>query len=282
MPELISLNGKIIHHQNLHISAQNRAFRYGDGVFESIRVHENSVLWEDLHFRRLNKAACQLHLKMMPGWSQERFRTYLTKLYRANHADDKAARIRLSLFRNDGGFYTPETDYASLLIESEPLNQDVYVLNATGLTLGVYDDIRKPFNALSGIKSINAQLYVLACIYKRDHGYDDVLLLNDEEMIAEATSSNVFIVKNNQLLTPALSQACVEGIMRDVVTELAIDIGISVNKTKIALSDLEEADEVLLTNAIQGIRWVRQFRNRKYYNKLAIRLAEALKERTRG
>jgi branched-chain amino acid aminotransferase len=282
MSDLLSLNGKIIHANDLHISPQNRAFRYGDGVFESIRIHKDTILWEDLHFRRLQKAAIQLHLKMMPGWSQEKFRTYLTELYAANHKANKAARVRLSLFRNDGGFYTPITDNASLLIESEPLNQDVYVLNATGLTLGVYDEIRKPFNALSGLKSINAQLYVLACIYKRDYGFDDVLLLNDEEMIAEATSSNVFIVKNNQLLTPALSQACVEGVMRAVVIELVGDIGISVKETKIAVADLEEADEVLLTNAIQGIRWVRQFRYKKYNNKFAIRLLEALKERTRG
>jgi branched-chain amino acid aminotransferase len=282
MSEYISLNGHIIHQPDLHISAQNRAFRYGDGVFESIRIHENSILWEDLHFRRLHKAASQLHLKMMPGWSQVRFRAFLTELYRANHKEDKAARIRLSLFRNEGGYYTPETDYASLLIESEPLHHDVCDLNATGLTLGIYDEIRKPFNILSGLKSINAQLYVLACIYKRDHGYDDVLLLNDEEMIAEATSSNVFIVRHNQLLTPALSQACVEGIMRAVVTELAGDTGISVTETKIAFADLEEADEILLTNAIQGIRWVRQFGHKKYNNQVAIRLAEALKEKIRG
>ncbi len=276
MSGLLSFNGKIIRSDEFCISPQNRAFRYGDGVFETIRIHRGITLWEDLHFQRLQTAATKLHLNMLPGWSAESFSRYLTELFHANHKQDKAARVRLSLFRNDGGLYSPYTNNASLLIESEPLDQDAFALNAIGLTIGVYDEIYKPFNALSSLKSINAQIYVLACIHKRDKGLGDMLLLNDQGMIAEATSSNVFIAKNGQLFTPALSQACVEGVMRAVVIWLAGDIGMRVNETKISLNDLEDADEVLLTNAIQGIRWVRQFNHKKYQNKIATELVEAL------
>lgn len=282
MSDLLSFNGKIIRRDDLCISPQNRAFRYGDGVFESIRNHRGITLWEDFHFKRLQTAAIRLHLNMLPGWSKESFSAILKELYMANHKKDKAARLRLSLFRNDGGLYTPYTNNASLLIESESLDQDTFTLNAIGLTIGVYHEISKPFNALSSLKSINAQLYVLACIDKRDKGLGDMLLLNDQGMIAEATSSNVFIVKNSQLFTPALSQACVEGIMRDVVMELAGDIGMRVNETSIALDELEDADEVLLTNAIQGIRWVRQFNQKKYQNKIATALVEALNIKVAG
>ncbi len=282
MSEMLSFNGKIIHRDDLCISPLNRAFRYGDGVFESIRIHRGTTLWVDLHFKRLQTAAIKLHLNMLPGWSLESFSGYLTELYEANHKQDKAARLRLSLFRNDGGLYTPYTNNSSLLIESEPLDHDAFALNAIGLTIGVYDEIVKPFNALSSLKSINAQLYVLACIDKRDKGLGDMLLLNDQGMIAEASSSNVFIVKNGQILTPALSQACVEGIMRGVVIELAGEIGIQVNETSIALNDIENADEVLLTNAVQGIRWVSQFNHKKYQNKIATALVESLNFKVSG
>ncbi len=279
MSGLLSFNGQIVRRDEYCITPQNRAFRYGDGVFESIRMHRGIILWKDLHFKRLQNAAIKLHLNMLTGWSPESFRGILTELYMANHKNDKAARLRLSLFRNDGGLYTPYTNNASLLIESEPLDHDTFALNAIGLTIGVYDEIAKPFNALSSLKSINAQLYVLACIDKRDKGLGDMLLLNDQGMIAEASSSNVFIVKNGQILTPDLSQACVEGIMRSVVIELAGDIGIQVHETGIALNELEDADEVLLTNAIQGIRWVNQFKQKKYQNKIATRLVEALNKK---
>lgn len=276
MSGFISINGKIVRRDDFAISPQNRAFRYGDGVFESIRIQRGSILWEDLHFKRLQTAASKLHLKMLPGWSKESLTDYLTELYQANNHQDRAARFRLSLFRNDGGLYTPLTNNASLLIESEPLDQDAFTLNAIGLKLGIYDEIRKPYNALSALKSINAQLYVLACIYKRDKGMGDVLILNDKGMIAEASSSNVFIAKGGQLFTPALTEACVEGVMRAVVMELAGDTGIRVNETSIAVKDLQNADEVLITNAIQGVRWVSHFNGKKYQNKMATALVEAL------
>ncbi len=276
MSGFLSFNGKIVRRDDFTISPQNRAFRYGDGVFESIRIHGGIALWEDLHFIRLQKATRTLHLKMLPGWSAKSLNTYLNELYNVNHQQDKAARFRLSLFRNDGGLYTPHTNNASLLIESEPLDHDAFTLNAIGLTIGVYDEIRKSFNALSSLKSINAQIYVLACIQKRNQGLGDMLLLNDQGMIAEASSSNVFIVKKGQLFTPALSQACVEGVMRGVLMELAGDIGIRVNETSIAINDLKDADEVLLTNAVQGVRWVSQFNGKKYQNKMATAFVEAL------
>lgn len=276
MSGFLSLNGKIIHRDELYISTQNRAFRYGDGVFESIRLQYPEVLWADLHFQRLQKAISILHFRMMPDWSFDVFKKSLLDLYAANSITTKAARVRLSLYRNDGGLYTPYSNNASILIEMELLDNENFTLNAIGIDLGMYQDIRKPLNALSGLKSANALLYVLASMYKRDKGFGDVLILNDEGMIAEATSSNIFIVSNESLYTPPISQACVEGVMRAVVIGLAQDLFIPVHETTISPLDLEDADEVFLTNAIQGIRWVKHFNHKRFKNKLASELIAAL------
>ncbi len=276
MSGFLSLNGKIIHRDELYISTQNRAFRYGDGVFESIRMHYPYVLWAGLHFHRLQKAAAILHYRMMPDWSFGNFKNALLDLYAANSITTKAARLRLSLYRNDGGLYTPYSNNASILIEMEPLDNDSYTMNTIGIDLGLYDHIRKPLNALSSLKSTNALLYVLASIYKRDKGFGDVLILNDEGMIAEATSSNLFIVKSESLYTPSVSQACVEGVMRAVVIDLAKELSIPVHETHISPLDLEDADEVFLTNAIQGIRWVKHFNHKRFNNKFASEFISAL------
>ncbi len=276
---MLSFNGHLVSRKDFGLSTANRAFRYGDGIFESIRMRRGQIMWLKHHYSRLNKSIAALHMNMPADWSAEHFEKTTSTLFHANHKPDSTARIRLAVFRNDGGLYTPFTNNASYLIESETIDQDNYVLNTKGLLVLPYLDIKKASNILSPLKSINAQLYVLAAIYKRNRGFGDALILNEEGMIAEATASNVFIYKAGKLITPALSQACVEGVMRAVVIEIAHEQGIPILETKISLDDLASAEEVFLTNAVQGIRWVKEFRGKRFGNEMAEWLTAQLNER---
>lgn len=266
---MLSYNGNLIPRDKFCLSASNRAFRYGDGLFETIRVHDSVMLWAEHHYRRLTQGASVLQMNPGTGWSVELFKDQVNALYRENHKEGGAARIRCTLFRDEGGYYTPYSNQASLLIESEALETGTFVLNNKGITLTLYDEIRKHQNKLSQTKSINAQLYVLASLYKRNLGFGDALLLNQEGMIAEATASNVFIYLNGTFKTPAIHQGCVEGIMRAVIIEIMHENGMDIIEDRISPADLEKAEEVFLSNAVQGIRWVKEFNNRKYNNKMA-------------
>ncbi len=279
MSQMLSFNGRILSRSDFCLSPANRAFRYGDGIFESIRVQQGKPLWTKHHYNRLSGSADKLKLHIQHEWSQKVFENAITSLHNANHNNNATSRIRFSLFRNDGGLYTPFTNNASYLVESEPLDQDQYVLNTKGINVVIYPDIKKQYNILSGTKSINAQLYVLASIYKRNNGYGDALILNEEGMISEATASNIFIYKNSKLITPALSQACVEGVMRSVIIDIVNKIGLPFAEGKISPDDLLHADEVFLTNAIMGIKWVKGYGNKKFSNKTATELVKHLNER---
>ncbi len=276
---MYSFNGKLIQHDAFSLSPANRAFRYGDGVFETIRVSGGRTLWPALHFARVTEAAAALHLSLAENWSLPYFEQIVSELVKANHGEDCHARVRFSLFREDGGLYAPITNNASFLIESESLDQEFFDLNNKGLLIDIYPEIRKPNNVLSSLKSINAQLYVLASIYKRDKDLGDILILNESGFVAEASSSNIFLVKRGRLITPSRDQGAVAGIMQQVILQLARENDIPAETSPVSPDDLLAADEIFLTNAIHGIRWVMGFQQKRYYNSFSRRMMALLNEK---
>ncbi|MDX9940874.1 MAG: aminotransferase class IV [Bacteroidales bacterium] len=276
MADKISFNGQLFERDGFWLSPANRSFRYGDGLFETIRVESGKILWAERHFKRLVRSAKLLKLDLPAGYGQESFSGDILKLCRENHGAGEAVRVRFSLFRHEGGFYKPDSGLADYLVETSLLKNNFYRLNARGLLVDVFEDYYKPCHGLSTVKSSSALIYVMAGIYCKEKGLDDCLLINDERLLAEATSSNLFLVKDQRLITPSLDQGCVEGVMRAVIIDLARTHGIQVAERPIEPFELPEADEVFLTNAISGLQWVVGFREKRYYNKMARTLEDLL------
>lgn len=273
-------NGALVHPKSFGLSPVNRAFRYGDGVFETIRMEQGHVLWGERHYLRLRKSAVLLQMNWDVQFTLPVFIKALKSLYDTNHPGGEHARLRFALFREDGGYYTPTRDNPRFIIESAALSGERYALNVHGLTLGLYPEQCIIADTFSSLKTSSAMLYVMASLYKKKHGYDDCVIVNQIGHVAEATSSNLFIVKSGQLYTPGVNQGCVEGIMRSVVIELAETGGLQVFESPVTMDDLNSADEVFLTNAIQGLTWVRCFGSRLYGHAMTKRLSGLLQEKT--
>lgn len=250
------------------LHASNRAFRYGDAIFESMHANGTEVQFFDRHFSRLAESARKLHFDFPMEFSNSFLKNEIRRLVQKNRIF-KGSRIRLSIFRNDGGFYTPTTNQCSYLMEQAPLLPTKYELNSKGLVIDIYTEIKKPANQLAGIKSANALLFVLAGIYKKEHLLDDCLLLNESNKIIEATSSNVFLYKQNKIYTPPLKDGCLPGIMRSVVLSVLERENIEVLETSIEIMDLETAEEIFLSNAVNGIQWVSGYGTKRYFNQQA-------------
>lgn len=223
----------------------NRAFIYGDLLFETIRVTGGVPQLINLHFNRLMRSAKLL-----------RFETDLTAdLFNriimdcVESSPFKTARVRFVLHRDAGGFYTPDGNQTSYFAEISEL-QNPFKKN---LSAGIYPDNYKPCTELSSIKSGNALLYVMAGIYATEKGWDDAIILNEHGCICEATSSNLFMVKNETVYTPALSEGCVSGVMREHILEQLRNADYSVEESVITIDQLLDADAVFLTNAIRGV-----------------------------
>lgn len=273
------LNGHLISVYEPALPFSNRAFRYGDSLFESIRICNNHVLFLRDHINRLKLGMTVLRMNLPAELNSDNVHDFIQLLIRQNgHAPH--ARIRLTVFRNDGGHYAPETNDISFLIESEPL-ENSYELNQRGYWVDIYADIKKPVNKLSNMKTGNALLNVMAGISRRSMKLDECLVVNEHGAICEAISSNIFVVKNGTMFTVPLSDGCVAGIMRKQIMQIANENKVLTFESPVTTYTLMNADEIFLTNSIQGIRWVGQFKDRFYTNKMAQFFMSSLQNLTR-
>jgi len=191
----------------------------------------------------------------------------------------KGGRVRLTVFRKSGGFYSPETKEINYLIQTEHLKHDQYVLNTKGFNIDIFEEVQKPLNIFSGLKTTSSIFYVMAGIFKSDNKLDECLIINEKGNIAEGISANVFIVKEKNIYTPSLKSGCLNGVMRKKIIDIAKKEKLTVfDDVPIKLADIMTADELFFTNAITGIRWVLGFKQRRYYNKVAKQLNQKLNE----
>ena len=200
------------------------------------------------------------------------------KLIDANNITE-GARLRITVVRNPGGYYTPETNLSSFIIEAIHLPNNRYELNETGLTIDLYEKHRKTINELSSLKSTNCLTYILAGQYKKAKGFDDCVLLNELGSIAECVSSNLFVAYNGVLYTPSLNQGIIPGIIRQKIIEVCKEISMEVQECPLSPQVLHRADEVFLTSAISGVKWVGAYRGKRYFNKVSKILTEKLNEK---
>lgn len=270
----INVDGFLYKEDEPVFKISNRAFKYGDALFETIRVINGEPQFLEDHFIRLKKG---MQILKMPsgGISFNELKEQIVKLVEKNHIK-KGGRIRLTVYRNGGGFYAPENDGKSYAIEASALGISEYILNEKGLDVDVYNDLKRHRNILSQIKTTNNIPNVLAGIYKNENDLDDCLVLNDQGRIVEALSSNIFLYKNNNLYTPAIEEGCMDGVMRKQVIRIAKELNINVFEGMFSGSMLLQADEMFLTNAISGIQWVVSYRKKRYFNKATKEILEQL------
>lgn len=272
--EYINFNGEIVRAQQPILTVANRGFRYGDGLFESMRYMKGELKFSELHLDRLRKGMRMLKLE---GYSQiDRYflKEKTEELIRKNRVGTDA-RVRLIVFRNGDGLYSPVTNkmgYVLQVVKSEQLEYG----EGRGLIIDVFNEHTKPVNSLSNLKTCNSILYVLAGIFKDQHRLDEVIILNQSGFLCEALTSNVFIVYNKQIYTPALSEGCIGGVMRQVVMRIIKENDMPLVEAQISPEILNEAEEIFLTNATFGIRWVMGYNRKRYFNEVSKFLIEKL------
>ncbi len=272
----ILFNGHYHRKEDFGLSYQNRAFCYGDALFETMYANGTQIQFFADHMIRLRFGMKTLGMEIPSIIDNDSIELEITKLLHKNKLY-QGVRIRLTVFRNEGGKYTPKDNSVSYLAETEYLEHEQYYLNSKGLSIGLFSQIKKPVNKLSNLKSANALIYIQAGLYARQNNHDDCLLLNEQNHLVEGISSNLFLIKENTLYTPPLSDGPVAGIMRKQILKIADSLNIKVvNKQSCDEQQLLQADEVFLTNSISGIRWVVGYKDRRYFNHTSKVLMDAL------
>jgi len=260
----LNFNGKILSADNPVLMASNRSYRYGDGLFETMRIQHGKIVIANYHFERLFASLSILKYDIPSLFTPEKLEKEILQLCQRNQFE-KFARLRLSVFRGNGGINDDDKNL-QYLIECWPLNASINQLNENGLIIDVYTEAKKSTDQFSNIKSANFLPYSMAALYAKENKLNDCLVLNTAGKIADTTIANLFIIKENVIKTPSLDQGCVNGVMRRYLLESLSTADYVISETTISIQDVTTADEVFLTNAISGIRWVKQFENVNYGN----------------
>jgi len=262
----INFNGKIIDSNTPIFTTKNRAFRYGDALFESIRMLDGRLPFLAYHYERLQRGMNVLGVDIPTHFSIIFFKNEIKKLTRGNDN----FRIRLTLYRSDGGLYTPENNTPIFLIEAKQIPDNQFTVNEKGLNIGIYADFKLPLSPLANLKTSNSLPYILAAQFCQKNNYDDCLMLNQAGRIAETFKANVFFVKNNVIYTPSLDEGCISGVMRKVVMNILQEMKKEVIETQISHEKLSEFDAIFITNATRGVQWISRIFEVKNYEKILV------------
>lgn len=267
VPQFLFSDGKILKHDKLLISPNNRSFRYGDGFFETMKWYKGKILLEQLHLERLFHTLHKLQFKPPTYFTAEYIVDAIQQLV-AKNQHHQLARVRVTIYRGDGGIYDEQNHFPHLLIQTWALNPMNNRLNENGLTIDIYAAAVKQADHFSMLKSNNYLGYAMAALWAKENHLNDAILLNPQGNIADATIANMFIINNGTIITPALSEGPVSGVMRRYILKQLQDRGYEVKEGIVSVDDLANASEVFLTNAIYGMRWVKQCGKNAYSHQL--------------
>lgn len=260
---MINYNGELLSSDS-NISNANRAFLYGDGVFETLKIVNNKILFLEDHYFRLMASMRIVRMQIPNNFTLEYIEEQILSLAKANDCAD-SARVRFTVFRNDGGFYLPITRTVSFLIQISPLDKTHYSFSDANYEVDLYKDFFITKQLLSTIKTTNKIINVTGSIFADENDLQNCLLLNNEKNVVEALNGNLFMLMGNKLITPSIEEGCLNGIIRKQIIQIAKKIeNIEVLEQSISPFDLQKADELFITNVIIGIQPITKYRKKEY------------------
>ncbi|MGG6232022.1 aminotransferase class IV [Tenacibaculum sp. SDUM215027] len=270
---MVNFNGTLISDNEVQISTKNRAFKYGDAIFETIKVLNGKVVFVEDHYFRLMASMRMLRMKIPMEFTLEFLQDEILKVIK-ELPKSSTYRVRLTVFRKDGGLYAPVTNEIDYIIEGTPLEyteKEVYRMD-------VFKDFYNYSGLLSTIKTTNRMLNTLAAVFAEENDLDNCILLNERKGVVESINGNIFIIKGGVIKTPALTEGCIKGIIRKKVIEIIEKHPeYTIEETTISPFEIQKADEVFITNAIVGIQSVTNYRKKEFSTEITNKIKSSLK-----
>ncbi len=279
---MINLNGEVLASKDAKLSVFNRGFAYGDSVFETIRVVNSKIMfWED-HYFRLMASMRIMRMEIPQNFSPEFLEEEILHILKANDLENSPARIRFSVFRKEGGFYSPSTYDIGYVITAEELPSPFYLLNKDFYEIELFKDHYVNSGLLSTLKTNNKAINVLGSIYAKENAYQNCLILNENKSVVEALNGNIFLVKDKLIKTPPVTDGCLKGILRGKMIEIIKSLpDFTLVEESISPFELQKADELFITNVVVGIQPVHKYRKKEFGTAIAQELLSRLNVKAR-
>lgn len=279
---MININGTILQKHQSTIAVSNRGLNYGDAVFETLRCSAGKIyFWED-HYFRLMASMRILRMEIPMNFTQEYLENQILTTIEANGSIVKPYRVKILVWRQQGGLYSPVTNKIDFSIACSELENPFYTLNQDHYEVALFKDHYITSGLLSSLKTNNKIIHVLGSIYAKENGYDNCLLLNEKKQIIEALNGNLFLVKGETIKTPPIKDGCLKGIMRKQLLGILSEMyDYDIKEVSISPFELQKADELFITNVVRGIQPITKYRKKEYSNTVAMEVLGKLNAKAR-
>jgi len=244
-------NNDLLQEGEFRIPVTDRSFQYNDGFFETIMIVDGKIrFWQD-HQDRMKAAADVLKLDLPESLFHATTEEKLLKLAESNSALSYG-RLKLKIWRQGAGLYTPERNTANWLTTVQPAATPATYLEKVGICASV----RTYYSPFSGFKGAASMQYVMAGLEKKERGFDDLIILDRQNLVSEFTAANICWCQNNVVFTPSLETGCINGIMRRNILKWCKAAGIRTREAFFEADSLLQADAVFSAN-VTGIKVVK-------------------------
>jgi branched-chain amino acid aminotransferase len=270
---MVNYNGDLVAFEDAKITPNNRALKYGDSVFETLKLVNGKLIFWEAHYFRLMASMRMLRMKIPMSFTLEFLENEILKTAKATNSNNNL-RIRLTIIRKDGGFYLPLTNEVDYLIESQEINS----VNKSIYKVDLYKDFYVYSGHLSTVKTNNKLIHTLASIYAKENDLDNCFLLNERKGVVEATNASLFLVKGTVIKTPPLTEGCLKGIAREkVISVITSSNDYTIEETIISPFEIQKADEVFITNSVMGIQPITNYRKKEFSSTISKKLSISLR-----
>jgi len=266
---MININGNFSDNTQV-LLIDNRGYSYGDALFETIKISYGKILFLEDHYFRLMASMRIMRMEIPMSFTLEFFNSQILKTLEKNNMLNISVRVKIQIHRNSGGLYLPTTKEVTFIISAAAIDNDFYLLHEGTYQVDLFKDFYVSPGLLSTLKTNNRALNVVGSIYAKENDFDNCLVLNTNKSVVEALNGNLFLVKGNTIKTPPLADGCLKGIMRQqIINVLELLPDYTLEEASIAPFELQKADELFITNVIQGIVPITNYRKKKFGNATA-------------
>ena len=279
---MVNINGTLYQDFEANIPTNNRGLAYGDSVFETIKFNNNKPVFWEAHYFRLMASMRILRMEIPMHFTPEFLENEIVNLVQSFPNNAISYRVKITVYRDSDGFYTPTSNNVSYIISAQELSSDLYEINKGNYEIELFKDYLISPNLLSTLKTNNKAVNVVGSIFAKENNYNNCLLLNTDKSIIEALNGNIFLIKGNTVKTPPLVDGCLKGIVREKLIEIITKSpDFELSESSISPFELQKADELFITNVIQGIVPITKFRKKEFSADICSKLLVLLNTKLR-
>lgn len=271
------LNGEIVNQEDVAIKLSNRGLQYGDAVFETMRGYDSIVYFWEEHYFRLMASMRILRMPIPMEFTLDYLNKEIQRLLQSNDFEGKAFSVKLLVWREASGKYTPIDASVGFSITTDIMDMPYFEYKESEYEVCLFRDHYVQEGMLSNLKTSNRLVNILGGIFADENDFENALLLNDKKEVVEALNANLFLVNGYKIRTPKLESGCLNGMMRKQIIKI---IGewpdYILEEDVISPFELQKADEMFITNSLIGIQPISKYRKKTYTNEVSKILHEKL------